>query len=196
MVEAMIDATNDLAKEKNWANVEGKVMKSDAAMDLPDNYFTHSITNFSIFNFHDRVTATSEIYRTLKPGGQVVVSTWKVFRVGEIIREAQRRIRPDSKPMPFSGSEMYDGTAVLNVLVQGGFEQSKLDIVTGEHSVKGENLEGVLSFMKGPFTNSAREGWTDEEKENWSAMIDEVVKQQKQADGSILVEMVAVIGTK
>ena len=196
MVDAMIEAAKDLAAEKKWTNVEGRVMKSDAAMDFPDNHFTHSITNFSIFNFADRVTATSEVYRTLRPGGQVVMSTWKVFRVGEIIHDVQKRIRPDAKLMPFSGPEMYNGDAVLDVLVQGGFDKTKLEIMNGQYSVKGEDLEGVKAFMKSPFTNSAREGWTDEEKDRWASFVEEVVAEQKQPDGGILVEMVAVVGTK
>ena len=196
MVEAMVDATKDLAQENNWSNVEGKVMKSDAPNDFPDGYFSHSITNFSIFNFTDRVTAASEIYRTLKPGGQVIVSTWKGFIVGEIIREAQRRIRPDSKPMPFSGPEMYDGNAVLDVLIQGGFEKARLEIVGDEHSITGEDLNGIIAFAKSPFTNSAREGWTEEEKERWAHVIDEVVEEHKKQDGGILTEMWAIVGTK
>lgn len=72
----------------------------------------------------------------------------------------------------------------------------ELDIVGAEHSVKGEDLEGVITFMKGPFTNSAREGWTDEEKERWGKVIDEVVDEQKKPDGGVLAEMWAVIGTK
>jgi SAM-dependent methyltransferase len=196
MVEAMVEAARDLAQERSWGNVEGKVMKSDAPMDFPGAYFSHSITNFSIFNFADRVTAASEIYRTLKPGGQVIVSTWKVFTVGEIIREAQKRIRSDSKPMPFSGPEMYNGNAVLDVLVQGGFEKKKLEIVGEEHSVTGEDLAGIVAFAKSPFTNSAREGWTDEEKESWGKVIDEVVEEYKKADGGILAEMWAIVGTK
>jgi len=196
MVEAMVDAVKDLVTEKKWSNVEGIVMKSDEPMDIPDGYFSHSITNFSIFNFSDRVSATSEMYRTLRPGGQVVVSSWKVFTVGEIIHEAQRRIRADAKLMPFSGPDMYNGDAVLNVLVQGGFERTKLEILSGKYSVGGEDLEGIEAFMKSPFTNSAREGFTDEEKEKWGSVIDEIIKEQKQADGGILVEMVAVVGTK
>lgn len=196
MVEAMVDASMDLAKEKQWLNVEGRVMKSDSTMDLPDAHFSHSITNFSIFNFSDRITATSEIYRTLKPGGQVVMSTWKVFSVGEVIREAQRRIRPDSKPMPFSGPEMYDGEAVMKVLVDGGFDRKKLELVSGEHVVSGEDLEGVKAFMKSPFTDSARAGWTDEEKARWAETIDRVVTENVDTRGGLLVEMWAVVGTK
>jgi SAM-dependent methyltransferase len=198
MVEAMINATKELVREKNWWNVESKVMKSDVATEFPDTYFSHSITNFSIFNFTDRVTAASEIYRTLRPGGQVIVSTWKIFTVGEIIREAQRRIRPDSKPMPFSGPDMYDGNAVLNVLVQGGFVREQLEVVAEEHSVTGEDLEGIIAFAKSPFTSGAREGWTDDEKESWGKVIDEVVNEYKKQDasGGILTQMWAVIGTK
>jgi SAM-dependent methyltransferase len=196
MVSAMIDAVNGLAKEKQWTNVEGKIMKSDEAMNFPDDYFTHSLTNFSIFNFSNRAQAMSEIHRNLKPGGQVIVTTWKTFAPGDITHEVQRRIRPDSPLMRLSGPDMYDGNAVMDVLVKGGFEQEKLEIVEGSYVAKDDNLLGLLRFLKSDFTKSARESWTEEEKENWNVVADQVVEEQCKLHGGILFEMYAIIGRK
>jgi SAM-dependent methyltransferase len=197
MVPAMIEGVNDLSKERGWQNIETKVMKSDEATEFPDNYFTHSITNFSIFNFVDRVKASSEIHRTLKPGGQVIITTWKRFAPGVLIHEVQRRIRPDLPLMKLSGPDMFDGSAVFNVLVEGGFVKEKLEIVEGSYVVKGENVPGLIGFMQGPFTAGAREGWSEEEKGKWNIVLDQVVEEELKANGGgILFEMYAVIGLK
>ena len=65
-------------------NITSKVMNSQE-LDFPDAYFTHSITNFSIFNFQDALAGVREIHRTLKPSGQAVITTWERFGIGEVI---------------------------------------------------------------------------------------------------------------
>jgi SAM-dependent methyltransferase len=194
MVPAMIDAVRDVANAGGWKNVEGKVMKSDETLEFPDDHFTHSITNFSIFNFVDRVKAMSEIYRTLAPGGQVIVTTWKLFGPGDITHEIQRRIRPDSPLMKLSGPEMYSADAVLDVLSKGGFEREKLKVVEGSYVAKSDDLEGLVGFLKSDFTKSARAGWSDEEEGRWNDVVDQVIEEQRELQGGILFEMYAVIG--
>jgi hypothetical protein len=98
--------------------------------------------------------------------------------------------------MRLSGPDMYDGNAVMDVLVKGGFEQEKLEIVEGSYVAKDDNLLGLLRFLKSDFTKSARESWTEEEKENWNVVADQVVEEQCKLHGGILFEMYAIIGRK
>lgn len=197
MVPAMIDGATELAQKHQWTTVSTKVMKSDLKMDFEDDTFTHSITNFSIFNFEDRVTAISEIYRTLKPGGQVVITTWDRWAAGDVIRAAQTKIRPDLPLMQSSGPDMYDATAVQGVMVKGGFEKAKLEVVQGSQVVSGEDLEGHLGFLKSKFIEGARKDWSEQDKARWNDVIDEIVElEKKQSNGGLEFTMYAVIGTK
>src|SRR5690606_8037008 len=45
-------------------------------LDFPDGTFSHSVTNLGILFFADGDAGAREIYRTLKPGGVAVVTSW------------------------------------------------------------------------------------------------------------------------
>ncbi|KAK0109517.1 hypothetical protein ONS95_002206 [Cadophora gregata] len=196
MVPAMIEAFNsDLAKPKETSKLTGIVMKSEI-LDFPDNHFTHSITNFSIFNFVDPAICLKETYRTLKPSGQAVITTWKTFAIGDLIHETQRRIRPDLPLMKVSGAEYHRVDAVIDVMVQAGFEKESIQVLSPTVVVTGENLDGLTQFGCGPFTDSARNGWTDEEKGRWKEVLFEVLEEKKQEYGGLKFEAWALLATK
>jgi ubiquinone/menaquinone biosynthesis C-methylase UbiE len=63
MVPAMIEVFNSTVSETSTWNQErftGVVMKSEK-LNFLDAHFTHSITNFSIFNFADPLSSMKEI---------------------------------------------------------------------------------------------------------------------------------------
>jgi ubiquinone/menaquinone biosynthesis C-methylase UbiE len=194
MVPAMIDAFNS-APNTNPGKMTGVVMKSEK-LDFPDAHFTHSITNFSIFNFQDPLAGVKEIYRTLQPSGQVVITTWKRFGIGEVIHEVQRQIRPDLPPMKYSGPELYSGDAVVEVMVKAGFEKAGLKVLDMTHIVSGEDLEGLKEFAGGPFTDSARKEWTEEEKGRWKDTLLEVLEKEKREFGGVKFEGWGLLATK
>ncbi|KAG4438499.1 hypothetical protein IFR05_006022 [Cadophora sp. M221] len=179
MVPAMIDAFNsDIAEVNGSSKLTGIVMKSEF-LDFPDQHFTHSITNFSIFNFADPLVCVKEIYRTLKPSGQAVITTWKTFAIGDVIHETQRRIRPDLPIMKVSGVEYHKSNAIIDIMVQAGFERERVRLLSPAVVVGGNDLEGLIEFGSGPFTDAARAGWTDEEKGSWKEVLREVLDEKK-----------------
>jgi SAM-dependent methyltransferase len=194
MVPAMIEAFNS-APNTNPEKMTGVVMKSEK-LDFPDAHFTHSITNFSIFNFQDPLAGVKEIYRTLQPSGQVVITTWKRFGIGEVIHEVQRQIRPDLPPMKYSGPELYSADAVVEVMVEAGFEKAGLKVLDMTHIVSGEDLEGLKEFAGGPFTDSARKEWTEEEKGRWKDTLLEVLEKEKREFGGVKFEGWGLLATK
>ena len=196
MVPAMIEAFNsDVAKTNGTSKLTGLVMKSET-LDFPDDHFTHSITNFSIFNFVDPVICVKEIYRTLKPSGQAVITTWKTFAIGDLIHETQRRIRPDLPPMRVSGAEFHKVDAVIDVMVKAGFEKEGIKVLSPTVVVTGADLEGLTEFGTGPFTDAARNGWTDEEKGRWKEVLLQVLEEKTQESGGLKFEAWALVVTK
>ncbi|KAH7409009.1 S-adenosyl-L-methionine-dependent methyltransferase [Cadophora sp. MPI-SDFR-AT-0126] len=196
MVPAMIEAFNsDVAKTNGTSKLIGVVMKSET-LDFPDEHFTHSITNFSIFNFVDPVICVKEIHRTLKPSGQAVITTWKTFAIGDLIHETQRRIRPDLPLMKVSGAEYHSVDAVIDVMMKAGFEKEGIKVLSPTVVVTGEKLEGLTEFGSGPFTDSARSGWTDEEKGKWKEVLLQVLEEKKQEYGGLKFEAWALVATK
>ncbi|KAF5004142.1 hypothetical protein FDECE_9356 [Fusarium decemcellulare] len=92
---------------------------------FPDEMFTHSITNLGILFFTDGTAGARHIYRTLKPGGIAVVTSW--FTLGyleNVIHPAQAIVRPDEPlyklPIPES---WFDSGHVEECLRDGGFQQ-------------------------------------------------------------------------
>jgi SAM-dependent methyltransferase len=194
MVPAMVEAFNS-PPNFNSDEMSGIVMKSEK-LDFPDAYFTHSITNFSIFNFQDPLACFKEIHRTLNPDGQAVITTWKRFGIGEVVHETQRRIRPDLPLMGFSGPELYSGDAVVNLMVKAGFEKDGLKVLDMTHVVKGEEMEGLKEFASGAFTDSARKEWTEEEKGRWGEVLKSVLEDEIREFGGVRFEGWAVLGSK
>ncbi|KAH6694861.1 S-adenosyl-L-methionine-dependent methyltransferase [Leptodontidium sp. MPI-SDFR-AT-0119] len=196
MVPAMIDAFNsDIAKTNETSKLTGIVMKSET-LDFPDEHFTHSITNFSIFNFSDPLVCVKEIYRTLKPSGQAVITTWKTFAIGEVIHMTQRRIRPDLPLMKVSGAEYHKSDVILDIMVQAGFAKEKIQLLSPIVVVTGKDLEGLTEFGSGPFTEAARAGWTDEEKGRWREVLLEVLEEKNEESSGLKFEGWALLATK
>lgn len=187
----MIDAFNSVFKTDD-DRISGTVMLSQK-LEFANDTFTHSITNFSIFNFAEPLQSVQEIYRTLKPGGQAVITTWKYFAIGEVVHETQRRIRPDVPLMKFSGAEWNSADAVTDLMVQAGFAEDSIQVYSPSVVVSGEDLEGLTEFACSPFTDSARVGWTEVEKGRWPEVAREVLKEK---DGGLKFEGWALVATK
>ncbi|KAF4464238.1 methyltransferase type 11 [Fusarium albosuccineum] len=95
---------------------------------FPDEMFTHSITNLGILFFYDSVAGARQIYRTLKPGGVAVVTSWSALGyVENVIHPAQAIVRPDDPPYKVPISEVwFDAGHVEECLREGGFQQVSL----------------------------------------------------------------------
>jgi ubiquinone/menaquinone biosynthesis C-methylase UbiE len=195
MVPGMIDAFNTaiVGTSSKPELLTGIVMNSQK-LEFPDAHFTHSITNFSIFNFAEPLTCVKEIYRTLKPSGQAVITTWRRFGIGEVVHETQRRIRPDLPLMKYSGSELFDGDVVKDLMIEAGFENA--EVLSTMVVVDGDDLEGLTEFASGSFTDSARKGWSDDEKDRWKEVLQEVLNDEKREFKGIKFEAWAVLGFK
>lgn len=61
--------------EENGWPVETKVMRAQK-LTFPNEYFTHSFTNFVVPNLDEPEVAAKHIWRTLKRRGVAVVFTW------------------------------------------------------------------------------------------------------------------------
>lgn len=99
-VAMMVSAARESLVASPLPHVECKELDSQDLSSIPDNYFTHSIDNFSIFTFTRPADAVRESYRTLRPGGLAVVTCWRRFAPMHIVHATQKKIRPDLPLMP------------------------------------------------------------------------------------------------
>jgi ubiquinone/menaquinone biosynthesis C-methylase UbiE len=160
--------------ETAFQKIRPQVVDSQS-LNFPDNNFDVSITNISVATFKDPVAGLREVHRTLKPGGVAVISHWKRFAVADIIHQIQKNIRPDAKLMFLPGPQYREDGYLRDRMTEVGLagEQSIEQTI-----VKGEALQGLREFMMGPFTNSARDGWTDEENGKWEGELDKAIEAE------------------
>jgi ubiquinone/menaquinone biosynthesis C-methylase UbiE len=75
-VGMMVSAARESLVASPLPHVECKELDSHDLSSVPDDHFTHSINNFSIFTFLRPADAVRETLRTLRPGGLAVITCW------------------------------------------------------------------------------------------------------------------------
>jgi ubiquinone/menaquinone biosynthesis C-methylase UbiE len=121
-----VPAMVDLARHTDYAsNPSAKVsfdVMSGEDLSFPDNHFTHSFTNMGILFFKDGLKGAKEIYRTLKPGGTAIVTSWEDLGYIRIIHQTQKAINPDEPLMKVPIlDQWYQATHLMETLREAGF---------------------------------------------------------------------------
>ncbi|KAL5044805.1 S-adenosyl-L-methionine-dependent methyltransferase [Aspergillus fruticulosus] len=170
-------------------------------LSFSDNTFTHVYMNFGIFFLPDPVRGVEEIYRTLKPGGHVYISTWKDLGYLDTLREAQRIIHPDSAntgergvffSQPYS-EEWFTESKLRDTLIAGGFDVSRTEILRTKTRLIGTDVEGLIETFLVPYSKRMDDaGWTVGERERLRAVIRSLLTEEQKESASV--EMEAFVG--
>ncbi|KAI1194854.1 S-adenosyl-L-methionine-dependent methyltransferase [Nemania serpens] len=196
-VAMMVSAARDSLAASPLPRVECRELDSQDLSSIPDNHFTHSIDNFSIFAFVRPADAVRESYRTLRPGGLAVVTCWRRFAPVFVVRAAQRRIRPDLPLMPTPSPEFFEEGVLQRVVGEGGFAKEKMTVFDKVLVVSdAENVAGLTMLMSGPMMSKAREGYTEEEQARWAEVVSQSVKEEVEQFGGIRFEAYVLLATK
>ncbi|KAF4943927.1 hypothetical protein FGADI_13008 [Fusarium gaditjirri] len=191
MVQAAEDSFTSLPQ------IETKVLDSQNLEGIPNEHFTHSILNFSVYTLADPVKGVKEIYRTLQPGGLAVISCWKRFGVGELIHAAQAIVRPDLAPLKMPHPEFFEPGVLEKTTTEAGFDSSKFKLVEHSIIVNGPELEdGLKKFILGDLVRPARAGYTGEEEKRWPDAVGEVLKKEVESHGGIKFESWVLLAQK
>ncbi|KAF2092957.1 S-adenosyl-L-methionine-dependent methyltransferase [Rhizodiscina lignyota] len=144
----MIDVVrNRIATVEGWKEVEAFVCDGKDLSGLDDAIFTHSITNFGIFGH-----GTNAIYRTLKPGGTALVTTFKVQPVLLLAREVRKAINSDLSSFPPGFNDEWGTEGWLRrQFEEGGFapERVRIEVVTFLDAYR--DVEEVVQDLGGDF---------------------------------------------
>jgi ubiquinone/menaquinone biosynthesis C-methylase UbiE len=199
IVPVMVMAANESLVNSPLRKVECKELDSQDLKGVRNDYFTHSIDNFSIFTFVRPVDAIRETYRTLRPGGLAVVTCWRRFAPMHIVHATQRKIQPDLPGgfMPTPSPEFYEEGVLQRVVEQGGFHGPKIDMFDQELVVADEKqIAGLTELMSGPMMAKAREGYTPEQEARWAETVKESVQEEIAQYGGIRFEAYVLLATK
>ncbi|HEY4063979.1 MAG TPA: class I SAM-dependent methyltransferase [Puia sp.] len=101
-----------------------------------DNYFDRVVCQFGLMFVPDRARAMTEIYRVLKPGGQLLMNTWDKLENNPAFYMADRLVAqyfPAEPPLffhlPFS---MHDEKELASLVGDAGFTDCRISLVKKE----------------------------------------------------------------
>ncbi|PSR83632.1 S-adenosyl-L-methionine-dependent methyltransferase [Coniella lustricola] len=196
-VAMMVSAARESLTASPLPHVECKELDSQNLSEVPDNHFTHSINNFSIFTFVRAGDAIRETYRTLQPGGLAVITCWRRFAPMFIVHGAQNKIRPDLPLMPTPSPEFYEEGVLQKVAEENGFSSAKIELAETVLLVDDEeDVAGLTSLMSGPMMARARQGYTEDEEAKWAESVRQSVKEEIEQFGGIRFEAYILLATK
>jgi ubiquinone/menaquinone biosynthesis C-methylase UbiE len=83
LAERLLDLARDKARRKGLSNLEFRYGDMEA-LGYPDAQFDAVITVFSIFFVPDMTKQVAELWRMVRPGGQLAITTWgpRMFEPG------------------------------------------------------------------------------------------------------------------
>jgi ubiquinone/menaquinone biosynthesis C-methylase UbiE len=83
LAERLLDLARDKARRKGFRNVEFRHGDMEA-LGFPDAMFDAVISVFSIFFVPDMTNQVAELWRMVRPGGQLGITTWgpRMFEPG------------------------------------------------------------------------------------------------------------------
>ncbi|KAF1838123.1 S-adenosyl-L-methionine-dependent methyltransferase [Decorospora gaudefroyi] len=198
MAPAMIDQAREFVQSANSAATLDFHVMDSVDINLPDNTFTHSITNMGIAFFSDPARGAAHIHRTLQPGGTAILTSWASIDHTFLIHEAQRAIDPNPVLFRWPVSDDWWQTSHLeNVLREAGFSDVQMSRVPAHFACS--DVEGLTQIFKGMY-GSLGPKWEDEaKKEAFERKLGELVRQraikiQRRVNGKPGAEMKEVVG--
>lgn len=193
----MVSAARDSLQNSPLPHVDCQELDSQDLSDVPDDHFTHSINNFSIFTFLRPADAVRETYRTLQPGGLAVITTWSRFAPMFMVHAAQKMIRPDLPLMPTPSPEFYEEGVLQKVVEEAGFPTEGITVTRKELVITDEeNRAGLTMLMSGPMMQKARTGYTEEEEARWAESVKKAVQEEVDQNGGIRFGAYVLLATK
>ncbi|KAF4999929.1 hypothetical protein FGRMN_2167 [Fusarium graminum] len=179
----VVDAYRQNISKKKWP---AEAFEMDAsALEFPDDTFNLSIASAVMFVLpNDGVDAVKEIYRTLKPGGIVIVNSWAHTPTLPAIHAACKKTRPDGTPLPRQGFEKWEDEDFLReVVVKGGFAPKNVSLEKRNVYVTVGDLKRFATMIWSFIAGTTTVGWLKSDEENWDAAVHEVVEGLKLTEG-------------
>jgi SAM-dependent methyltransferase len=197
----MCEMTATVAASKGWTdNVRTGIMPAEA-FTFGNDTFTYSFSNFLIFLDNEPDKVAGSIYRTLKPGGVAIITTWAEVPYEQAILKAHTATRgPGAFHAYTTRLEWKKASHLVSVLEKAGF--SNVEMVKCDAILRIENLKRwskvAWSFPGAPMGSAG--GWTKEDEDKFDEAVSivwnelskgEDAKVENDGSGGAEVKMVA-----
>lgn len=193
---AMVDLVSKRIESNNWQTHNVKVLHADAAdTKLPSSSFTHIFLNIGPFIFPDPQVGLAEIYRLLKPGATVGLSTHsKIGWIPDVIAAWKTDPRLPAFPTTeglagcFGPDLKWDEPAwIEETLAKAGFVDIKINTTSLHHSEPNatETFKILLPGTVGMIINTM---WTQELRDQYGQLAKDVSVRyihEKYGDGEL-----------
>jgi len=190
------------AKKNGWA-AEG-INTDSQHLPFVDDTIDLSIWNALVFIIPQNATlALRETYRTLKPGGTVIVNSWAYLPNMNPLQLAAKMTRPPGTPLPRQELQRWTAADLLEeVLVKGGFQKDKISMREAEVFCDTPELTHFATMLWSFIGGTNEAGWLESDEERWDEAIEIIVTELRKtkgfeelADGKARLRFVANIAT-
>ncbi|KAK6506566.1 hypothetical protein TWF506_011471 [Arthrobotrys conoides] len=175
--QGMIDITRSYKERRGWDSVTVQQMDGQA-LSFEDEKFTHSISSLGVFMFPDGKKGLSEMYRTLKPGGWIGVTSWKDVRWPTAAIAAYEKFFPNAQeplalPMP---KNWMDPENCERNLREAGFHDVKAEVVpcTNRQLSKEIGASAFVEFIT--YVSPTVKSWDEDTRERFLAYYSTLVE--------------------
>lgn len=177
--ESMVSIFREHIRERGLEKINVRVADGQS-LPFQDEVFDRAVSMFGLMFFPDRVKGMREIFRCLKKGGQVLLSSWAPVSMSPLMQlmfEAAQAANPDTPP-PVTNLESLENPDVFaNELERAGFVNIRVkpcictyDYLSAEQ-LWNEMVEGAVPLVM------ARERMSVEAWDTYSAQCLQYVEQ-------------------
>ena len=168
LAERLVEVARTKAKVQGLENVEFRVGDM-LELDLPEARFDAVVCVFGIFFVPDMTAAVRELWKVVRPGGRLAITTWgpRFFEPGNTaFWNAVRDVAPDLHKSFNPWDRICDPQSVQRLLVDAGVEHSQAWAESGRHpipspeawwaAVLGSGYRGTLERLDEPDRDHVR----------------------------------------
>lgn len=141
LAESLLELARNKSTQKGLKNIEFRVGDFEN-LGLPNASFEAVICVFGIFFVPDMVAAVQELWRMVRPGGKLAITSWgeKVFEpANQMFWNIIEAERPDLCRRETPWSRISDSTSLQALLEAGGASQVEVFTESGTHELSSPN---------------------------------------------------------
>jgi ubiquinone/menaquinone biosynthesis C-methylase UbiE len=137
LAENLLNLARKKSRERGLLNIEFRVADM-LELGIPDSAFDAVVCVFGIFFVQDMPAAIKALWKVVRPGGQLAITTWgpRFFEPATTaFWDAVRKVRPDLYKGFNPWDRISDAESLRRLLYKSGVDDTELVAEEGSHSI-------------------------------------------------------------
>jgi ubiquinone/menaquinone biosynthesis C-methylase UbiE len=138
LAENLLGLAKQKAQRRGLTNVEFRLSDVDA-LEYPPEDFDAVVCVFGIFFLPDMTSATTKLWRLIKPGGRLAITTWgpRLWEpASSLFWNAVNQVRPDLTRAYNPWDSLTEPDALRSLLAEAGASDVVVEPVDGTHPLR------------------------------------------------------------